>query len=43
MKLKYNIVILFRSSWISWPLAFLFQGVFDDKEGSNDVPVRSVV
>ncbi|XP_050537231.1 tyrosine decarboxylase isoform X2 [Daktulosphaira vitifoliae] len=26
-------------SWISWPLAFLFQGVFDDKEG-NDVPVR---
>ncbi|XP_022162186.1 tyrosine decarboxylase [Myzus persicae] len=28
------------SSWISWPLAFLFQGVFDDKEGSNDVPVR---
>lgn len=29
----------YRSSWISWPLAFLFQGVFDDKEG-NDVPVR---
>lgn len=32
----------FRSSWISWPLAFLFQGVFDDKEG-NDVPVRLVI
>lgn len=37
----YNYYCTFRSSWISWPLAFLFQGVFDDKEG-NDVPVRLV-
>lgn len=28
------------ASWISWPLAFLFQGVFDENAGSNDVPVR---
>ncbi|XP_063232615.1 tyrosine decarboxylase-like [Bacillus rossius redtenbacheri] len=27
------------ASWISWPLAFLFQGVFDDVS-SSEVPVR---
>ncbi|XP_066997952.2 aromatic-L-amino-acid decarboxylase [Anabrus simplex] len=27
------------ASWISWPLAFLFQGVFDDVS-SNEVPIR---
>ncbi|KAK7794687.1 hypothetical protein R5R35_008018 [Gryllus longicercus] len=28
-----------QASWISWPLAFLFQGVFDDVS-SNEVPIR---
>ncbi|XP_037075269.1 tyrosine decarboxylase-like isoform X2 [Pollicipes pollicipes] len=28
------------SSWISWPLAFLFQGVLDDSAGLPSVPVR---
>lgn len=30
------------SSWISWPLAFLLQGVFDDLVDDPALPVRSV-
>ena len=30
------------SSWISWPLAFLLQGVFDDLVDEPALPVRSV-
>ncbi|KAK6997301.1 hypothetical protein SK128_017465 [Halocaridina rubra] len=29
-----------RSSWISWPLAFLLQGVFDDLADDPALPVR---
>ncbi|XP_065338655.1 aromatic-L-amino-acid decarboxylase-like [Cloeon dipterum] len=28
------------ASWISWPLAFLFQGTFDEAKGSPQLPVR---
>nr|BDD85279.1 tyrosine decarboxylase 1 [Ischnura senegalensis] len=28
------------ASWISWPMAFLFQGVLDDVTGGSQLPVR---
>ncbi|XP_042873902.1 uncharacterized protein LOC122254324 [Penaeus japonicus] len=33
-------VLCCRSSWISWPLAFLLQGVFDDLVDEPALPVR---
>lgn len=35
-----HIDFCFSASWISWPLAFLFQGTFDEAKGSPQLPVR---
>ncbi|XP_068247784.1 uncharacterized protein [Palaemon carinicauda] len=39
-KIDIKDIIGIRSSWISWPLAFLLQGVFDDLPDDPVLPVR---